>query len=168
MSPLRQRGGAPAGPDVLELLRRMWLRRDPVPPHLADTSLFAVRLEGLDAHVALLVGDSLATAGARSQPLAAEEPARTLTFSGPGLTATVTISDSSAGAWRLDGWIAPAEPLGVEIRLVDRPAREVVADDDGRFVVEGLPAGLVQLVFHPVAGRRGLLTQAVAAPPVRL
>lgn len=154
---------------LLDRLRDAWLRADPVPATLAERALFAVRLEGLDAELAALV-DSLALVGARSATRPDETPqlVRTVTFSSDSLTATVTLSDAAAGTTRLDGWLAPAEALRVEVRRQDRAGTEVFADADGRFVVDGLVRGLVQLVFHPVTGTDGALRTPVATPPVRL
>ncbi|GAB2690580.1 carboxypeptidase regulatory-like domain-containing protein [Thalassiella azotivora] len=146
---------------LLDTLRRSWQESDPVPEHLAVRSVFAVRLLDLDAEVARLVEDELAGAGSR-----AEECARTITFSSENLTATITVSESSTGGSRIDGWLAPAAALRVELRRPDEEATEVRADEDGRFVLDGVPSGLVQLVFHPVEdGEQG---RVVAAPPVRL
>jgi hypothetical protein len=119
----------------------------------------------VSAELAVLVDNGLV--GARSGT-PAEEAARTITFSSTSLTVTITISDSPAGGSRLDGWLAPAEAIRVEVRRTDRPALDVLADDAGRFVVDGLPRGLVQLVFHPVPRSGGVLATVVAVPPVRL
>lgn len=170
MSSLQSGTAVQAGDDaddqLLARLRQGWMRTDPVPPTLAERALFAVRLEDLDAELAELV-DSLALVGARSA-VRPEETVRTVTFSSASLTATVTVTDSGAGMSRLDGWLAPAEALRVEVRRTDRSAADVFADADGRFVVEGLAPGLVQLVFHPVTTSSGVQRAPVATPPVRL
>lgn len=101
-------------------------------------------------------------------PARSEETIRTVTFSSGSLTATITVTETSPGSSRVDGWLAPAEAIRVEVRRMDGPGQEVFADAGGRFVIEGLAAGLVQLVFHPVAGSGGVLSAVVAAPPVRL
>jgi len=82
----------------------------------------------------------------------------------------VTVTASAAGTVRLDGWLAPAAPLRVELRLraggpggtgggaVDGgPASggevlSVTADEVGRFVFDGVRPGLAQLLVHPIAG----------------
>lgn len=150
---------------LVDALRQTWMRTDPVPAGLVDRVLFAIGLEGLDAELAVLVDSSLVGARAAARP---EEAARTITFSSTSLTATITISDSPGGGSRVDGWLAPAEAIRVEVRRTDQAAMDVLADDGGRFVIDGLPRGLVQLVFHPVPGAGGALSTVVAVPPVRL
>jgi hypothetical protein len=160
---------APMGPltaqeenDLLRHVRDAWSLADPVPPTLAERVLFAVQLEGLDVELAVLVEELLVGTGAR-----AEEAARTLTFESDNLTVTVTMSETFGGT-RIDGWIAPAKPLRVEVRRPDMPSQEVFADDGGRFVIERVTSGTVQFVFHPVADGLGATSTPVAAPPVRL
>ena len=59
----------------------------------------------------------------------------------------MTISPQPDGTVRVDGWAVPGAGLGVEVLLTDG-SRRTQADDDGRFVLDGLPAGLAKFVLH--------------------
>ncbi|GAB2690569.1 carboxypeptidase regulatory-like domain-containing protein [Thalassiella azotivora] len=159
----------PVHPDdrgLLRSLRRMWERLDPPPADLADRSLVAVAVDDLDLELLLLTDDASRLVGARG-----EETARTLTFSGDCVSVMVTITRSRRHHYRLDGWVAPLGEGRVELR--HSAGRDVAGpvDADGRFVLRDVPAGTVQLVYHPdaraVAGGPPVL-RSVAAPPVHL
>ena len=66
----------------------------------------------------------------------------------------ITIVDRPDGLVRIDGWLAPAAALQVELRLPE-PARPriVTADAAGRFAFDGVPHGIAQLLVHPADGR---------------
>ena len=151
---------------LLRKLRRMWDEVDPAPAGLADRALFAVELADLDADLmtAVLAEEfGLDLAAARG----AEENARTITFGSASLSVMITLSASDDGGHRLDGWIVPAGRLQVELRT-SGGSRHTCADGDGRFVVESLPSGLLQLVLHPTAGASPRLTRPVVTPAVQL
>ena len=121
---------------------------DPPPADLDERVCFSIAISNLDAEVARVREDVLVGSGARS----AERP-RTITFDSESLTVMVTVSITPGGRRRLDGWLAPAGPLRVELRTGGRSGdREqthaVTADDGGRFVVEGVEPGLAQLLVH--------------------
>ena len=79
--------------------------------------MFAIALDGLDAEVARL-GEQLAVgSGARGS-----ERTRTITFDADSRTVMITIADRPDGLVRIDGWLAPAAALRVELR-VPEPAR---------------------------------------------
>ena len=71
-----------------------------------------------------------------------------MTFSSETLDAMVTLTDAPDGTVRVDGWIAPAAAMRVEV-LLDGSTLEVEADEDGRFVLESVPKGLAKLALHP-------------------
>lgn len=160
---------------LLKQLQSMWSELDPAPDDLADRSLVAIAMDDLDFELLLLQDASNDLAGARSTV----ETARTLTFSGEQVTVMVTITPTSGGAFRIDGWVAPAMPGIVEIRratastdnggpLSGSAAREPV-DADGRFVLLEVPPGMAQLVYHPKPVAQGQQPlRSVAAPPIRL
>ncbi|WP_020576039.1 hypothetical protein [Actinopolymorpha alba] len=131
--------------EVLGSLRRLVTAADPVPPGLVDRIQFALALEDLDAEV-MRLREEPALAGVRGA-----EPTRTVTFDSESLTIMISIRSSGDDIVRLDGWIAPAAPHRVELRLVgDR--RVVIADEQGRFVLEGVPRGLMQMVVRNASG----------------
>ncbi len=154
----------PLGDDDLVLaLREVWERHDPVPADLAERIVFAVALEGLEAEVAVLAEELLEPLGARSA-----EPARTLTFTSEHASVMVTLTPQEGGRFRMDGWVAPAARGTVELRRSegDETTHFTEVDAQGRFAIDDVHAGLVQLVFVPTPG--GPLQRPVAAPPVRL
>jgi hypothetical protein len=68
----------------------------------------------------------------------------------------ITIVAQPDGSVRLDGWLAPAEPLRVELRFPEpAEARSVVCDGAGRFVFDRVARGLAQLLVHPPDGGEG-------------
>lgn len=130
--------------EILNALERCYDENDPVPPGLVERIQFELTLDALHAEVATLTQLDLATSGARS---ASTEAVRTITFSAESLTTMVTLSQQPDGGVRVDGWSAPGAGLDVEVLLADG-SRRTRADDDGRFVFEGLPAGLAKFALH--------------------
>ncbi len=119
---------------------------DPPPADLDDRVAFALALQDIDVEVARLSDEALVSA--RST-----ERTRTITFEAVSRTVMVTIVDRPDDLVRIDGWLAPGAPLRVELKLPEpSAARLAVADDAGRFVFEGVPHGLAQLLVHPVEG----------------
>lgn len=120
---------------------------DPPPSDLDARVSFAIALRDIDAEVARLAAGEMVGSGARSS-----ERTRTITFEAASRTVMITIVDRADGLVRLDGWLAPAAALRVELRLpAPAPSRIVTADEVGRFVFEGVPRGLAQLLVHPAA-----------------
>ncbi|GGJ76008.1 hypothetical protein GCM10010123_02480 [Pilimelia anulata] len=145
-------------------LRRMWTDADPAPADLAERVLFTLALEDVEAELAQLRQQS-ALAGTRA---AATETAASITFHASQVTVLLGVRDAGAAAdgtplRRLDGWLAPAAPLAVEVRA-GSAVLHTTADADGRFAFDAVPAGLVQLRLAP----GGPLTRAVVTPAVQL
>jgi hypothetical protein len=138
---------------VLSRLSSIYGRVDPPPPDLNDRVMFAIALDDLvverrDVEVARLGGDQLVGSGAR-----AAERIRTITFDAASRTVMMTIADRPDNLVRIDGWLAPGEAVRVELRLPEpSAARHAYADDTGRFVFEGVPHGLAQVLVHPPSG----------------
>lgn len=162
-------GGGPSGrrdladrPDaeLFDRMRQIWHEEDPVPPDLAERISFVLSLEDLEVELLRLESNQLV--GARG-----EERARTVTFTSDSLTVMVTLGTATAAGLRLDGWIAGGGGLRVELR-----ARGGVlgteADAEGRFVLESVPPGLVQLAFLPTPGAVTALTRVVVTPAMEL
>jgi hypothetical protein len=65
----------------------------------------------------------------------------------------ITVTDRAGGLVRVDGWLAPAAALRVELRLPE-PAqpRVAITDPAGRFAFDGVPHGIAQLLVHPPPG----------------
>lgn len=136
---------------ILDRVRALHALLDPPPSDLDERVRFAIALENVDVEVARLVEDLLVGSGARGT-----ERTRTITFDGESRTIMVTMVDTPDGRVRVDGWLAPAARLRVELRLAgatpDAPATSeiVVSDDGGRFVFDGVAHGLAQLLVHPI------------------
>src|SRR3954451_12649908 len=130
----------PTDAEILGQIARNHRRLDPPPADLDERVRFAIRLENLDVEVSRLQEDQLVGSGARG-----DERVRTITFDSASLTIMVTIAYAGSLGVRLDGWLAPAGRLRVELRTADAPdPRMVMADDVGRFVFEGVGHGLAQ------------------------
>ncbi|XVU20778.1 RNA polymerase sigma factor [Actinoplanes sp. CA-054009] len=135
--------GTPAtGDPDREILERV-ARFDPAPPGLDDRVLFALSPEALGAEVARLVPG----AGARA-----------VVFDADSRTVTITVAERAGGRVRVDGRLSPGA-AEVELRLPDpAPASVVTADDSGRFVFDGVPHGLAQILVRPTSGGPRVVT----------
>jgi hypothetical protein len=139
---------------ILDRLATIHRRLDPPPADLDERTRFGLALDEVDIEVARLSENLLVGSGARST-----ERTRTITFDADSRTIMVTIVDRSDGRVRLDGWLAPAAALRVELRLAgpadagpaDAGASVEMATSDasGRFVFDGIPHGLAQIVVRP-------------------
>lgn len=146
---------------LLDQLRAMWERADPLPADLVRRALFLLELDNVDFEL-MSLRETLVAEGARGV-----ETASTITFASESLTVMVTISDTDARRRRLDGWIAPSGALRLELRTTTG-VREGVADADGRFVFTDVPMGLVQLVIQPTEGAAVRLPHPVVTPAMSL
>jgi hypothetical protein len=131
---------------LLRAIAALYAEADPVPEGLIERIQFEITLDALHAEVATLTQLDLAGSGARSAS-ATTEAVRTITFTAEAVTTLVTISPEPDGSVRVDGWAVPGAGLGVEVLLTDG-SRRTRADDDGRFVLDGLPTGLAKFVLH--------------------
>lgn len=130
---------------ILDRIATVYALVDPPPPDLDLRVRFALAIEEIDVEVARRTGDVLIGSGAR-----AAERTRTITFEADSRTVMITIVARPDGLVRLDGWLAPAGRLRVELRFPEpAPARTAVADEAGRFVFDGVEHGLAQLLVHP-------------------
>jgi hypothetical protein len=154
---------------ILDQVGAVHMRLDPPPADLNARVQFAIALEQLDFEVARLADDVLVGSGARSA-----ERTRTMTFDSESLTIMVSFADAADGQLRLDGWLAPASPLRVELRVADQAGRrhatssETTADEAGRFVFDAVGHGLAQLLVHPAAGSTAGLAASVVTPSFML
>jgi hypothetical protein len=120
-------------------------RVDPVPDGLVERSLFAMTLASLEAEVMEL---QIVEAPAGSVRSDAPVETRTITFTHERLTVMIALSaGSEPGTVRVDGWLAPAEALDIELRRPDG-TRTTRSDEDGRFVVDDVPRGPASLIVR--------------------
>lgn len=130
---------------ILDRLAAIHGLLDPPPADLDDRALFAIELDDVDVEVARLGEDLLLGSGTRSS-----DRTRTITFDAESRTLMIMVVDRGGGLVRVDGWLAPSAALRVELRLPEpAPSQVVLSDDAGRFVFDGIPHGLAQLVVHP-------------------
>jgi len=141
---LAAEGLDPSDVALLDTLRAHYDEHDPVPDGLVERIQFHITLDALNTEVATLTQLDLATAGARS---ATTEAVRTITFTSDSLTTMVTVTPLGDGTVRIDGWAAPGAGIRVEVLLPDGP-RTTYADEDGRFVFEGVPGGLAKFALY--------------------
>jgi hypothetical protein len=142
---------------ILAHVRAVHDELDPPPADLNDRVRFAISLENLDIEVSRLFEDTRMGAGAR-----AAEPIRAVTFETDSLTIMVTISPGSNGGLRVEGWLAPAAALQVELRVPNGGghrgrSRHVTAEESGRFVFDDVSPGLAQLTVHRDPGGPGMV-----------
>jgi hypothetical protein len=131
---------------ILDRLAAVHALLDPPPADLDQRITFALALEDVDAEVARLSEQLAAGSGARG------ERVHTITFDADSRAVMVTIADQPDGLVRIDGWLAPAAAMRVELRLPEpAPPQVVTADAAGRFVFGGVPHGIAQLLVSPLA-----------------
>jgi hypothetical protein len=132
---------------VLDGLAEIYALLDPPPADLDGRVSFAIELDGVDAEVARLSEQLVVGSGARGS-----ERTRTITLDAESRAVMLTVVDRADGLVRMDGWLAPAAALRVELRLPDS-ARPwiVIANAAGRFAFDGVPHGIAQLLVHPAA-----------------
>jgi hypothetical protein len=138
---------------VMDRLAEVQDALDPMPADLLDRVRFAVDLESLEVEVARFA--TLQTGvGARDA-----DGVRTMTFEAETRSVMLTLTPTRDGTVRLDGWVAPASGDEVEVRAVST-TRRTTCDAHGRFVVDGIPHGLVQVVVRPAreGGGRSVVT----------
>jgi len=133
---------------ILDRLARVDTLLDPPPADLDERVSFAIALDSLDAEVARHTEQITVGSGARSI-----ERTQTITFDADSRAVMITIVDQADGLLRVDGWLAPAAAMRVELRLPEpAPSRTVTADAAGRFAFDGVPHGIAQLLVHPPEG----------------
>lgn len=129
---------------LLAAIRAVYAEVDPVPNGLVERIQFELTLDALHAEVATLTQLDLASSGARGD---STESVRTITFTADAVTTIISLTPATDGTVRVDGWAAPGAGLLVEARLTDS-RYETRADQDGRFVFDGLPTGLAKFALH--------------------
>ncbi|WP_148573433.1 carboxypeptidase regulatory-like domain-containing protein [Nocardioides caldifontis] len=144
---------------VLQEVAALYEQVDPVPPDLVDRVKFSLALDEMFSEVARITRLPVDAMAVRSEPTA-EVRTETLTFSTDELTVMVSVSRGGRAGLRIDGWVAPAGVTTVQLRLRDE-TRELVTDESGRFVLEGLPEGFAQMTFRSSREERGSVVTPV-------
>jgi hypothetical protein len=136
----------PGDDALLDELRSLADRVDPVPAQVAEGALAAFTWRRVDAELAELLADSAATpdealAGARG------DGARSLTFGAGGRTVEVDVVPEGR-AFRLVGQLVPAGSAALVVRHAGG-SLDGAADELGRFALGPVPAGQVSLRWVP-------------------
>jgi hypothetical protein len=139
---------------ILEEVRHGWEAADPMPPDLVDRIQLAIDLNAIDVEVSRLVE--------LREPVAAraDEHTRLITFQSTSLSIMVSFDARTDGTHRLDGWITPGAPHRVELRS-QHGSRTAAADAEGRFSLEDVASGVVQLVVHVADSSRKVITPSL-------
>ena len=138
---------------VLQLVRDMLESVDPVPVELTDRAQYAMTVALLQAEVASIVEPELTAGGVRATDY---DRATSITFASRGLTVMVTVEQTGTDTAMIRGWLTTP---GAEVELRERSrTRAVVADNEGRFLLDGVSRGLVHLVIRPDGGANAVIT----------
>lgn len=138
---------------LLAGVRELWSEADPMPPALIDQIHFAIQLEDVDLEVMRIREEELAASRSTEQ-------GRLITFDSESLTIMVNVSAESGGTIRLDGWLTPPDAHPIEIRTASGPMA-TSSDAQGRFALNGVPHGMVQIVVRTPGRTRTVSTPAV-------
>ncbi len=149
---------------ILQDVRELYARLDPVPAGLTDRIKFALTVQALNAEVAELTRGG-APAGMRSADRSsAPALTGTITFATQSRSIVISASETVDGRRRVDGWVSGG-PAVVEVHEVGDEAagreadesepgsaepsvRSTQVDDHGRFVFESLRPGPVYFVVR--------------------
>jgi hypothetical protein len=105
----------------------------------------------------LAAGQDLLASAARGT-----EESRTITFDSNSLTIMIRIDATGAGTVRVDGWLAPAQRAGIELKTsASADALSASSDEQGRFAFARVPRGTAQLVVRPEGQGRSVVTPAL-------
>lgn len=162
-----RRGPASDGPDGpidarderhLAALAELVDHVDPVPPGLVERARFAVALEELDVEVASLLDTSAEhpsdLAGVRGT---ATDGSLTMTFASEATTVTLAVTGTGREKFRVDGWLTGGGEVDVTLRRPGSSQAEHVGED-GRFVFDDVPAGMVQVIVAAPDGHAAVVT----------
>ena len=77
-----------------------------------------------------------------------DQQIRTITFDTATLAIMVSMHANTDGTIRLDGWLSPAGSHPVELQSGSRRL-STRSDENGRFAIDHIPSGTVQLFIRP-------------------
>jgi hypothetical protein len=132
--------------EILDGIRALFERVDPMPADLPERVRLALALRGLEIEVArLAVEEDSRLVGARGA-----EQSRTVTFDSASLSIIVRIEENTNGSVRIDGWLAPPQPREIEMQTSGETLN-VSSDGQGRFAFAEVPPGSARLVVLAAA-----------------
>jgi hypothetical protein len=127
--------------EILDDIRALFDRVDPMPAGLPERVRLALALRGLESEVArLAVEEGSRLVGARGA-----DQNRTLAFDSASLSIIVRTEENKDGSVRIDGWLAPPRPREIEM-LTSAGTLSASSDGQGRFAFAEVPPGSARLV----------------------
>jgi hypothetical protein len=134
--------------EILDGIRVLFERVDPMPSGLPERVRFSLAMRGLETELARLVTEEdRRPVGARGT-----EQSRTVTFDSASLSIVIRIEENKNGSVRIDGWLAPPQPREIEMQT-SAETLSVSSDDQGRFAFAEVPKGTARLVVVGAATR---------------
>jgi hypothetical protein len=143
---------------LLDRVREMYQAADPMPEDLPERICFLLALRDLEVEVArLAAGQDLLVPAARGA-----EQSRTITFDSDSMSIMIRIDANGDGTVRVDGWLAPPQRAGIELKTsASAEALRASSDEKGRFAFARVPRGTAQLMVRPEAQGRAVVTPAL-------
>jgi hypothetical protein len=127
--------------ELLAVIGEFFDEIDPVPDHVVAAAKGCLTWRTIDAELAELIEDTALLAGTSVR---SPHGPRLLTFSAPQVSVVVEVAEVGPTR-RLIGQLGDPRSAAIEVRFRDGTTW-VDADQLGRFVVDGVPAGPVSLV----------------------
>jgi hypothetical protein len=126
-------------------LRALFSRADPVPPLLDDAARAAFTWRTIDAELAELMSDSADASEEAALLVRSGSGPRQLSFESPRLGIELEVTATGDRSRRVEGQLLPPAAAIVTIERPGEDGLSVQADELGRFVLDGLRAGVVRL-----------------------
>jgi hypothetical protein len=126
-------------------LRALFSRMDPVPPLLDEAARASLTWRTVDAELAELMRDSAEASEEAAALVRSGGGLRQLSFESPRLGIELEVAVTGARSRRMQGQLLPPAAAIVTIERPGEDGVSVQADELGRFVLDGLRAGVVRL-----------------------
>jgi hypothetical protein len=126
-------------------LRAIFGHMDPVPQLLSDGARAAFTWRTVDAELAELMRDSAEAEEEAGSLVRGGHGPRQLSFESPRLGIEIEVTDTGPRERRLEGQLLPPAAATVTVERPGEDGLSVQADELGRFVLDGLRAGVVRL-----------------------
>ena len=125
---------------ILDGIRAIFERVDPMPAGLPDRVRFSLAMRGLETELARLVSEE----DPRLVTARGTEQSRTVTFDSASLSIIIRIEENKNGSVRIDGWLAPPQPRQIEMQT-SAETLSTASDEQGRFAFGAVPKGAARL-----------------------
>ncbi len=132
-------------------LRAIFAHLDPVPQLLDDAARAAFGWRTVDAEIAELLRDSADATDDAALLVRSGGGPRQLSFESPQLGIEIEVTETGPRERRLAGQLLPPGDATVTLERPDAEPLSVQADDLGRFLLDGLRAGVMRLRVGAIA-----------------